>query len=38
MQSALHFLPRPADSGDDGLTDENMVELEKKLGLALEKQ
>ncbi|KAH8598540.1 hypothetical protein B0O99DRAFT_738770 [Bisporella sp. PMI_857] len=35
--SALYSLPSP-DSGDDGWTDENMAELEKELGLALEEE
>lgn len=38
VESALHFLPRLSDSGDDGWTEENMAELEKELGLALEEQ
>jgi hypothetical protein len=38
VESALHSLPRLFDSGDDGWTEENMAELEKELGLALEEQ
>jgi hypothetical protein len=38
VESALHSLPKPSDSGDNGWTDENMAELEKELGLALEEQ
>lgn len=38
VESALHSLPKLPDSGDDGWTDENMAELEKELGLALEEQ
>jgi hypothetical protein len=38
VEFALHSLPKPFDSGDDGWTDENMAELEKELGLALEEQ
>lgn len=38
VESALYFLPRPSDGGDDGWTDENMAKLEKELGLALEEQ
>ncbi|KAH7305407.1 hypothetical protein BKA65DRAFT_202246 [Rhexocercosporidium sp. MPI-PUGE-AT-0058] len=36
MESAPHFLPNPSDNGNDGWTDDSMVELEKELGLALE--
>lgn len=35
---APYSLPKPSDSGDDGCTDEDTAELEKELGLALEKQ
>lgn len=38
VESALHFLPKSSDSGDDGWTDENIAELEKELGLALGEQ
>jgi hypothetical protein len=38
VEPVLHFLPRLSDSGDDGWTEENMAELEKELGLALEEQ
>ena len=38
MESALHSLPKPSDSSDNGWTDKNMAELEKELGLALEEQ
>lgn len=38
MESALHSLPKPPDSGDDRWTDEDMAELDKVLGLALEEQ
>lgn len=38
MESALYCIPKPSDSGDDGWTDENMAELEKELGLALEEE
>jgi hypothetical protein len=38
VESALYSLPKSFDSGDNGLTDENMAELEKELGLALGEQ
>jgi hypothetical protein len=38
VEFALHSLPKPFDSGDDRWTNENMAELEKELGLALEEQ
>ena len=33
VESALHFLPKSSDSGEDGLTDENMAELVKRTGV-----
>lgn len=38
VESTLHSLPKPFDSGDDGWTDKETAELEKELGLAWEKQ
>ena len=38
MEFALYSLPKPSSSGDDGWTDENITELEKELGLAMEEQ
>ncbi len=38
VESVLHSLPKPSDSGDDGWTDESMAELDHELGLALEEQ
>jgi hypothetical protein len=38
VESVLHSLPKPSDSGDDGWTDESMAELDKELGLALIEQ
>jgi hypothetical protein len=38
VESALHPLPKSSESGDGGWTAENMAELEKELGLALEEQ
>ena len=38
MESALHSVLRPSDSGDDRWTDDSIAELEKELSLALEEQ
>jgi len=38
VEFALHSLPNPSRSDDDEWTDENMAELEKELGLALEEE
>ncbi|CZR65235.1 uncharacterized protein PAC_15135 [Phialocephala subalpina] len=38
VESAVHSLPKPSDSGDDGWTDDSMAELEKELELALSEQ
>ncbi|KAE8440871.1 hypothetical protein EG329_006358 [Mollisiaceae sp. DMI_Dod_QoI] len=38
VESAVHTLPKPSDSGDDGWTDDSMAELEKELELALAEQ
>jgi hypothetical protein len=38
VESVLHSLPKPSDSGDDGWTDESMAELDHELELALEEQ
>lgn len=37
VEPALCSFPKPSDSGD-GWTEENMAELEKELGLALEEE
>ena len=38
VESALYSLTQSSNSGDNELTDENMAELEKELGLALGEQ
>jgi hypothetical protein len=38
VESALHSLPKPSDSGDGGWTNKNMAKLEKELGLVLIEQ
>jgi hypothetical protein len=38
VESTLHPLPKPLDSGNNGWTDDSMAKLEKELGLALEEQ
>jgi hypothetical protein len=38
MESAPHFIPKTSDNEDDRWTNDNMAELEKELGLALEEQ
>ena len=38
VESMLHSLPKPSDSGDNRWTNESMAELEKELGLALEEE
>jgi hypothetical protein len=38
VESALNFLPKSSDNGNDKWTDENMAEFEKELGLALGEQ
>jgi hypothetical protein len=37
-KSTLRSLPKSSNSGDNGWTDENIAELEKELGLALDEQ
>jgi hypothetical protein len=38
MGSAPHSLSKPSNNGDDGRTDDLVADLDKELGLALEKQ
>jgi len=38
VEPVVHFLLKPFDSGNNEWTDDSMAELEKELGLALEKQ
>ncbi|KAH6675954.1 hypothetical protein B0J14DRAFT_375526 [Halenospora varia] len=38
VESAVHSLPEPFDSGYDGWTDDSVAELETELGMALEEQ